>query len=76
MESPATTQDRIPLEDLFPIPALVAAYPNILTVTSLRWQLRHRGENGLARCCVQQGKKLLISKTRYEEWLASRAGGA
>lgn len=76
MEHPTAEQERIGLEDLYSIPALVAAYPRILTVTALRWQLRHREQNGLAQCCVRLGKKLLISKSRYEAWLASRAGAA
>jgi hypothetical protein len=30
--------------------------------------------DGMAECCVAVGKKLLISKTRYEAWLADQAG--
>ncbi len=69
----ATPTDTPPLDDWFTIDDLAAAYPKQLTVPSLRWQLRHRETNGLAsagairRC----GKKLLISKTRFERWLAS-----
>jgi len=62
----------LPLDDLYSIGKLVEAYPDLLSVTSLRWQLRHRAENGLATSCVRIGKKLLISKTRYEQWIASR----
>ena len=53
---------------------LAAAHPKILTVPTLRWQLRHRDSNGLALACVSVGKKLLISRSRYEAWLATRAG--
>ena len=68
--------DVFPLEDLYRIEQLAQAFPRALTVPLLRWQLRHRSTNGLAAAVVVQGKSLLISKTRYEAWLASRAGAA
>lgn len=64
------------LEDLFLIEQLVERFPSLLTVQVLRWQLRHRKTNGLAPAVVKVGKHLLISKTRYEAWLTSKAGGA
>jgi hypothetical protein len=63
----------IALGDLYPIEKLAADYSNILTVATLRWQLRHRETNGLAPACVNVGKRLLISKGRYEAWLATQA---
>lgn len=68
-----TAPDALPLDDLYPIEGLASQYPRILTVQTLRWQLRDREKNGLAPACVRVGKKLLISKTRYEQWLAARA---
>jgi hypothetical protein len=68
--------DGIALDDLHSLEDLARQYPQIAPVTTLRWQLRSRDTNGLARCCVKQGKKLLISKSRYEQWLATRAGNA
>jgi hypothetical protein len=65
--------ESLPLEDLHSIDELAAKFPKILSVPTLRWQLRHRKENGLATACVPVGKKLLISKTRYESWLATRS---
>lgn len=62
------------LDDLKTIEGLVKENPQALSVTTLRWQLRHRHENGLSTCCVRSGKRILISKTRYETWLASQAG--
>lgn len=62
------------ITDLKTIEGLVAENPQAFSVTTLRWQLRHRHENGLAICCVRAGKRILISKTRYETWLASQAG--
>lgn len=64
----------IPLEDLMTIEDLAAAFPRFLTVPALRWQLRNRETNGLAAAVVPLGKRLLISKTRYEQWLGTRAG--
>lgn len=60
------------LDDLRTIDALVSEYPNILSASTLRWQLRRRGTNGLARACVRVGRRLLISKSRYDQWLASQ----
>jgi hypothetical protein len=70
----AASQSALRLDDLNTVDDLAAQYPNLLTVPTLRWQLRHRDENGLAPACVRVGKKLLISRSRYEGWLASRAG--
>ena len=74
MQLHQSTTDAVQLSDLYPIDGLVAAHPELLSTAALRWQLRHRDTNGLATACVRLGKKLLISKTRYEIWLATRAG--
>jgi hypothetical protein len=66
--------EPLALDDLFPIEELAAAFPRLLTVRTLRWQLRHREQNGLGDACVRIGKKLLISRSRYECWLATRVG--
>lgn len=68
--------DEIALDDLHSLEELARHYPAITPLSTLRWQLRHRDTNGLACCCIKQGKKLLIIKSRYERWLASRAGVA
>jgi len=68
------SSDSVKLEDLYSIPDLAKQFPEVLSVPTLRWQLRQRDTNGLAACTVKVGKKLLISKTRYERWLASLAG--
>lgn len=65
--------DTLKLDDLYTLEALVAASPNgALSITNLRWQLRHRHETGLDACVVSNGKQLLISKSRYERWLVTR----
>ena len=66
--------EAINLNDLKTIEGLVEENTQALTVSLLRWQLRHRYENGLANCCVRAGKRILISKSRYEKWLAANAG--
>ncbi|ANQ84838.1 hypothetical protein dqs_1800 [Azoarcus olearius] len=71
-----TQPTTISLEDLYPVPEFAAENSKILSVDTLRWQLRNRHKNGLATCCVQVGRKLLISKSRYEAWLTEQAGKA
>ena len=66
-------QNEIQLDDLFTVDQLAARYPDILTVSALRWQLRFREENGLEKACIRIGKKLLISQSRYQAWLAGLA---
>lgn len=67
-----TQPATIPLDDLFPVADFAAQNPRILSEATLRWQLRNRAQNGLGACCVQLGKKLLISRSRYEAWLATQ----
>lgn len=66
--------EAIAVTDLLPIEALAATNPKALSVSGLRWQLRHRGSNGLSVCCVKVGKRVLISLSRYERWLATQVG--
>ena len=73
MEQSATSE-RLPLEDLRTVNSLHKEYPGVLTASTLTWLLRKRDENGLAECLVPLGAKLLISKSRFEAWLAKRAG--
>lgn len=74
--SAAASSGAIPLDDLRTIEGFANEHPEFLTVPTLRWQLRHRDTNGLASATVRVGKRLLISRTRYQEWLATRAGTA
>lgn len=68
------TAERLPLEDLLPIDSLHRDYPEVFSASTMSWALRKRDENGLAECLVPLGAKLLISKSRFESWLAKRAG--
>lgn len=73
---PIVAETAIALDDLFTVEELAAKFPRLLSVPTLRWQLRHREQNGLAPACVPVGRKVLISRARYEQWLATRAGAA
>lgn len=66
----------IPLEDLRSVEELASEHPKVLSVRLLRYQLRHRETSGLSVACVRLGKRVLISKSRYEAWLATQAGAA
>ncbi|MCK4130782.1 hypothetical protein [Ralstonia pseudosolanacearum] len=65
--------NQIELSDLFTVQELAARWPKILSVLTLRYQLRNRDSNGLSRAVVRIGKKLLISESRYQQWLAETA---
>lgn len=76
MPNEATPSTALALDDLNTVEGMSAAHPDKLPVATLRWQLRHRDTNGLAFAVVRVGKKLLISQSRYEQWLSTRAGVA
>lgn len=67
------TIERSELDNLYSVDDLAARYPKVLTVRTLRWQLRHREENGLCDACVKVGKKLLINEPKYAAWLTTRS---
>ena len=69
---PDTQDFAIPLSDLRTVEQLAAERPDILTVGALRWQMRNRHANGLASACVSLRGRTLISKNRYERWLATQ----
>jgi hypothetical protein len=68
--------DAITLDDLYTVEDLAKRYPKTLPAKTLAWQVRNREQNGLAPAVVHVGKRLLISKSRYEHWLATQAGRA
>lgn len=69
-----TETNGIALDDLFSAEDLAKQYPKVLRPETLIWQLRNRDQNGLAAAVVKIGKRLMISKSRYERWLADQAG--
>ena len=73
MQTQEAQGDSIALDDLYAVGELASTSRHLKEAT-LRWQLRNRDTNGLAIACVHVGKKLLISKTRYELWLGTQAG--
>ncbi len=73
-QSHLTNSPAISIGDLYDIHKFAEAHSHLLNTTTLRWQLRHRDTNGLASAVVQIGRRLFISKSRYEAWLATQAG--
>lgn len=69
---PDSSNVVVTLDDLRTPEQLVAERPDILTVGALRWQMRNRHTNGLASACVALRGRTLISKQRYERWLATQ----
>jgi len=69
-----TAAQQIDITDLRTIEGLVSENPEVLNVSLLQWQLRHRDQNGLNNAVVKVGKRVLISKTRYQQWLSAQAG--
>lgn len=72
-----TAVDSINPDDLYTVDGLADTYHGKINAAAIRWQLRTRAENGLSSACVWLNqRRLLISKTRYERWLASQIEGA
>jgi hypothetical protein len=46
-----------------------------LTVAGIRWDLAHRRSNGLEEsgAIVYRGRRVLLDRDRYVEWLISRS---
>lgn len=57
------------LSDLASVDDLTAQFPGVLKASTLRWQLRSRKTNGLDKCCVTVGKRIMISRSLYEKWI-------
>lgn len=68
------TTNTLQLNDLYTVAGLAGLSNGVIGANQVRWQIRHRKANGLASACVLIGRKLLISKSRYEAWLAAQAG--
>ena len=69
-----TTTPAPALDDWKTLPEFIAMDPQKFSERTLRWYLRGRAENGLAPAVTRLGKRVLISKSRFESWLADRAG--
>lgn len=77
MQPNQTQADAIALDDLYEPAELVAMFPKVLTPNTLRWQLYNRHKNGLDAACVKGlRRKILISKSRFERWLATQTEAA
>lgn len=62
-------EKAIDLNDLRTVEQLAAEHPGVLNVATLRYQVKHREKLGMGRACVRIGRRLLVSKSRYQEWL-------
>ena len=74
MNEPTNKTRIAALDDLVATEGLVEESGGVLSMSMLRWQLRHRQENGLSTACVKVSKRILISRTRYGAWLESQIG--
>ncbi|MGC4080291.1 MAG: hypothetical protein QM702_25225 [Rubrivivax sp.] len=63
-----------PLDDWKTIEEVTAAGHGKYSEHTIRYCLRNRETNGLAPAVRRLGKRLLISKSRFEAWLANGAG--
>ena len=50
-----------------------AKYPDLMSITQLRWILARRAENGLqaSGAVVRKGRSLWIDASRFRDWLCS-----
>lgn len=64
--------EAMSLDDIFPLDQF--AEISKIPFATLRSQLMRRESNGLAQATVMVGRHIYVSKSRYETWLASRAG--
>ena len=69
------THTPIALSDLFSVKDFTERHSGILSKTTLQWQLRQRDTNGLSSACVRIGRRVLISESRYEQWLSTQSVG-
>ncbi|NFV82108.1 hypothetical protein [Magnetospirillum aberrantis] len=77
MQTSQNRPDAIPLDDLYEPSELVAMFPKVLSINTLKWHLFNRHKNGLDTACVKGfRRKILISKSRFEQWLATQTDAA
>lgn len=75
VELPLIDIAPVDLTDLYSIQDFAALFPGLLSVQTLRWQMRNKKENGMQGCCLKLGRRIFISKSRYERlFLTKRIG--
>ena len=73
MQANQSQADAIALDDLYEPAELAAMFPKVLSTNTLKWHLFNRHKNGLDTACVKGlRRKILISKSRFERWLATQ----
>jgi hypothetical protein len=58
------------LDDWYTLQVFAERNPNLGSVQTWQWQLRHRNKNGLAPAVRRFGKNLFLSESRVARWLA------
>jgi len=61
-----------PLDDWATLEALVKRYSDKFTEHQVRWALRWRHENGLARHVTRMGRRLYIHVPGFTTWFRSQ----
>ena len=62
------------LEDLIALDGAHEFYPRLLTAHTTSWLRRSKNENGFKECIVRIGKKDFLIPSKFEQWVARRAG--
>jgi hypothetical protein len=71
---PQPSYTAIAPDDLIPVGIVPEEYPHLFNPKQWLWLLRKRDANGLDHAIVVLGKRrLFLSKSRFAEWLSTRA---
>ena len=73
-QQPIPTEESVDLNDLIRLSEAPSRYPHLLAKTTLHWALRTGYKTGLRDCIVRFGKRDFLIRSRFERWLARRAG--
>ena len=60
-----------PKNKLYTIAQLCARHP-WLKEKAMRWLLYNADENGIGRCVIRVGRRVLIDENSFEDWLEER----
>ena len=63
-----TQQELGPTFDWVTLPGLIAHTNNQVSESQLRWWLRSKSTNGLAKCVRLRGRKMYFNKQLFNAW--------
>jgi len=71
LETPGQSDSDVRLDDLLRPQTLAARYPDLGSLSQIRWWLHHRANNGLDehKAVIKQGKAVWIVLPRFRDWL-------